>query len=380
MINTPLFNHLSKITDPRQQGKVKHFLDSLLFLMASAVISGAESWEEVEDFGNDKLPWLRKYLPFEAGIATHDTIARVMGLLDPREFQKQFSNWMAECCELIHGDVIAIDGKSLRGSFVEITDKDGKTGMTHVVSAFSAKHSLSLGQVVTDKKSNEITAIPKLLDLIDIRGCMVTIDAMGCQTKIGKKIVNKGGDYLLAVKGNQPRLHKALKRVFDVKRFEENPTEVFSMHDEAHGRIEDRHALISLDTSEIDDLALEWPGIKSIGSTLSFRQVKGKKASVSCKYYISSSVLTSEQFANAARDHWSIENSLHWKLDVGMSEDQCRIRRENAVENFASVRHVAMNLLKKTIIFKAGVKRKMHKANRSDSYRESVLNALQKSS
>ncbi|MCK5818288.1 MAG: ISAs1 family transposase, partial [Psychromonas sp.] len=231
ILSKPLFTNLSLVSDPRQQGKVKHKLLDILFLIITAVISGADTWEEIEDFGLDKLIWLRKYLPFKKGMPTHDTIARVMGLLDPKEFQLNFANWMSECCELIHGDVIAIDGKSLRGSFTEITDKDGKTGMLHVVSAFCAKHSVSLGQVTTDIKSNEITSIPKLLDLLDIRGCLITIDAMGCKTKIAQKIIDKGGDYLLAVKGYQGRLHGALKNVFNAKRLEENPLDVFTTQD-----------------------------------------------------------------------------------------------------------------------------------------------------
>ena len=216
------------------------------------------------------------------------------------------------------------------------------------------------------------------MGLLDIRGCMITIDAMGCQTKIAKKIVDKGGNYLLAVKGNQPKLHDALKKVFNAKRLEENCSEVFSTYEKGHGRAEDRHGLISLDASEIGDLAFEWPGLKSIGHTLSFRTEKGKETTSSSKYYISSEELSSEQFLNATRAHWSIENSLHWKLDVGMDEDSCRIRRENAVENLASVRHVVLNLLKNTGSFKAGMKRKLHKANRCDIYRAEVLNALQK--
>ena len=301
-----------------------------------------------------------------------------MGLLDPKKFQLNFANWMYDCCELMHGYVIGIDGKSLRGSFTEITDKDGKTGMVHGVSALCAKHSVSLGQVTTDIKSNEITSIPKLLDLLDIRGCLITIDAMGCQTKIAQKIIDKGGDYLLAIKGYQGRLHGALKNVFNAKRLEEKSLDVFTTQDEKHGRIEDRHGLISLNTSEIEDLAFEWLGLKSIGYTLSFRNQTGKDTTCSSKYYISSSKRSREQFLNAARDHWSIENSLHWRLDVGMGEDNCRIRRENTVENFASVRHIALNLLKSTTSFKAGIKRKLHKANRCDIYRESVLNSLKK--
>ena len=193
---------------------------------------------------------------------------------------------------------------------------------------------------------------------------------MGCQTKIAQKIIDKGGDYLLAIKGYQGRLHGALKNVFNAKRLEEKSLDVFTTQDEKHGRIEDRHGLISLNTSEIEDLAFEWPGLKSIGYTLSFRKQTGKETTFSSKYYISSSELTSEQFLNATRDHWSIENSLRWKLDVGMGEDQCRIRRENSVENLASVRHIALNLRKSTTTFKAGIKRKQHKANRCDIYRD----------
>ena len=371
MSQLTLLNQLSIIRDPRQPRKVHHNLVDVLFLAITAVISGCEGWEEIEDFGNDKLDWLKKYLPFSGGIPTNDTISRIFQLIDPNEFQKCFARWMKSCCEMTHGDVIAIDGKTLKGSF----KKQNKTDTIHMVSAFAAANSVVLGQVKTSEKSNEITAIPKLLDLLDIRGCLVTIDAMGCQTKIAKKIVDKGGDYLLPVKGNQKKLQSALDGIFSIHRLEDKETEAYSTSEKGHGREEVRHCMVA-NASEIGDLVFEWAGLKTLGYVVSFRTEKGKETTAAVKFYISSADLDAKALLNASRAHWSVENNLHWQLDVSMNEDACRIRQRNSTENLATVRHTSLNLLKSEKSFEGGIKRKHKQANRSDSYREQVISGL----
>ena len=373
MSKATLINHLSIIRDFRQPGKVQHELIDVLFLAITAVISGCEGWEEIEDFGHDKLDWLRQYLPFEEGIPSDDIISRIFQLIEPKEFQKSFAKWMKSCCEMTHGDIIAIDGKTLKGSF----KKKNKTDSIHMVSAFASANSVVLGQVKTSEKSNEITAIPKLLDLLDIRGCLITIDAMGCQTKIAKKIVDKGGDYLLPVKGNQERLQKALKKIFSISRLELKETETYTTSEKGHGREETRHCMVAdADADEIGDLAFEWSGLKTLGYVVSLRAKKGEASIASVKFYISSAELDAKSLLNAARAHWSVENNLHWQLDVSMNEDACRIRQNNSTENLAAVRHVALNLLKTDKTFTGGIKRKHKQANRSDKYRETIVSGL----
>ncbi len=371
MTQLTLLNQLSIIRDPRQPRKVHHNLVDVLFLAITAVISGCEGWEEIEDFGNDKLDWLRKYLPFSGGIPTDDTISRIFQLIDPNEFQKCFASWMKSCCEMSHGSIIAIDGKTLKGSF----NQQNKTDTIHMVSAFAAANSVVLGQVKTDAKSNEITAIPTLLDLLDIRGCLVTIDAMGCQTKIAKKIVDKGGNYLLPVKGNQKKLQSALDGIFSINRLEDKETEAYSTSEKGHGREEVRHCMV-VNASEIGDLAFEWTSLKTLGYVVSFRTEKGKKTTAAFKFYISSAELDAKSLLNASREHWSVENKLHWQLDVSMNEDACRIRQKNSTENLATVRHTSLNLLKADDSFQGGIKRKHKQANRSDSYREKIVSGL----
>lgn len=371
MSQATLINHLSIIRDFRQPGKVQHELVDVLFLAITAVISGCEGWEEIEDFGNEKLDWLRLYLPFEGGIPSDDTISRIFQLIEPTEFQKSFAKWMKSCCEMTHGDIIAIDGKTLKGSF----KKKNKTDSIHMVSAFASANSVVLGQVKTNEKSNEITAIPKLLDLLDIRGCLITIDAMGTQTKIAKKIVDKGGDYLLPVKGNQKKLQEALHKVFSIARLEAEDSEAYTTTEKGHGRKETRHCMV-VDADEIGDLAFEWTGLKTLGYVVSFRANKGEASTATVKFYISSAALDAKSLLNAARAHWSVENNLHWQLDVSMNEDACRIRQYNSTENLATVRHVALNLLKEDDTFTGGIKRKHKQANRSDSYREAIVSGL----
>ena len=365
-----LFQHFSDIPDHRQQGKIDHLLFDILFLTVSAVIAGSQGWEDIEDFGHDRLDWLRKYAPFENGIPRHDTIARVISAIDLGHFQKCFSLWMKDCQTTTEGQVVAIDGKRLRGSFNQSNRRDA----IHMVSAFACENKLVLAQTKTDKKSNEITAIPKLLDLLEIKGCLVTIDAMGCQKEIVKKVREKEADYLIALKGNQGTLFSQVEALLKPQIAELAAQEkLFSEATYERKREEIRW---SLSTQNIDNIAAaeEWLDLKTVGVIVSYRQETGKKQSgLVYRYYISSANLDSETLANKVREHWGIENGLHWKLDVGMNEDQCRIRREGAPEIFGGIRHVALNQLNEEKTFKKGVRAKQMKAARSIVYLEKVL-------
>jgi predicted transposase YbfD/YdcC len=368
-----LLQHLSIISDPRQQWKVEHKLSDILFLTIVAVIGGAEGWEEIEDFGIDHLDWLRQYGDFENGVPVHDTIARVMGMISATQLQKSFAAWMKECHVATAGEVIAIDGKTLRRSY----DKGRRQGAIHMVSAFSAANQVVLGQVKTDDKSNEITAIPELLELLSIRGCLVTIDAMGCQRAIAQKVLNKGADYLLAVKGNQPKLEEAFNNYFRMEMFQHPDSDSYSTQESGHGRKETRLSLAVDDLSILGDLVFEWPGLKTLGIVAAVREVGGEPAKdIKVRYYISSATLSAKELLEATRSHWSIESQLHWQLDVGMREDDCRIRREQAGENMATIRHIAFNALKGDTSFKAGMKRKQKRASRNNAYLSHVLAGL----
>ena len=365
-----LFDHISIIKDPRQKWKVAHTLSDILFLSIVAVIAGAEGWEEIEDFGKDKLEWLQKYGDFTNGIPVHDTIARVISMLNPKQFQSCFIAWMNDCHSVSKGSVIAIDGKTVRGSY----DKSKKRGAIHMVSAFCAANEVVIGQIKTAEKSNEITAIPELLNLLDISGCLITIDAMGCQKKIAQTIINKNADYLLAVKGNQKRLEQAFDNIFSLSDLQSESGDTYSTKEKSHGREETRLHKVSHGIDALGDIAFEWAGIKTLGYVASFRKEGGGPITApSVRYYISSAKLSAEELAHAAREHWSIEVKLHWKLDVALREDACRIRRGDAAENFSKIRHVSLNLLNADKSFKAGIKRKQKRAGRSESYLAQVL-------
>jgi predicted transposase YbfD/YdcC len=366
-----LFEHFSIIKDPRQSWKIEHKLFDILLLTICAVIAGADGWEDIEEFGNERLDWLKQYGDFENGIPVHDTIARVISQINPKQFQTCFIQWMASCHESTAGDVIAVDGKTVRRSF----DKSKKQGAIHMVSAFSTANKVVLGQLKTNVKSNEITAIPELLKLLEIKGCIVTIDAMGCQKDIAKTIVEQDADYLLAVKGNQGKLEAAFDKHFPLSSLSDYQGDYYNTEEKGHGRNEQRLHLVSDVFGDFVDLSFEWPHLKTLGVAISFRQegdnIRDKTMSV--RYYISSAKLTAKAFAEAIRAHWQIEAQLHWKLDVGMREDECRIRRGDAAENLAGFRHVAMNLLTNEKTVKAGIKRKRLKAALSADYLSRVL-------
>ncbi|WP_137425901.1 ISAs1 family transposase [Escherichia coli] len=396
-----LMEHISIIPDYRQAWKVEHKLSDILLLTICAVISGAESWEDIEDFGETHLDFLKQYGDFENGIPVHDTIARVVSCISPAKFHECFINWMRDCHSSDDKDVIAIDGKTLRHSY----DKSRRRGAIHVISAFSTMHSLVIGQIETDEKSNEITAIPELLNMLDIKGKIITTDAMGCQKDIAEKIQKQGGDYLFAVKGNQGRLNKAFEEKFPLKELNNpehdsyaisekshgreeirlhivcdvlnNPEhDSYAISEKSHGREEIRLHIVCDVLDELIDFTFEWKGLKKLCVAVSFRSIiaeQKKEPEMTVRYYISSADLTAEKFATAIRNHWHVENKLHWRLDVVMNEDDCKIRRGNAAELFSGIRHIAINILTNDKVFKAGLRRKMRKAAMDRNYLASVL-------
>ncbi|EHV1332953.1 ISAs1 family transposase, partial [Escherichia coli] len=304
-----LMEHISIIPDYRQAWKVEHKLSDILLLTICAVISGAESWEDIEDFGETHLDFLKQYGDFENGIPVHDTIARVVSCISPAKFHECFINWMRDCHSSDDKDVIAIDGKTLRHSY----DKSRRKGAIHVISAFSTMHSLVIGQIKTDEKSNEITAIPELLNMLDIKGKIITTDAMGCQKDIAEKIQKQGGDYLFAVKGNQGRLNKAFGEKFPLKELNNPAHDSSVMSEKSHGREEIRLHIVCDVPDELIDFTFEWKGLKKLCVAVSFRSIiaeQKKEPEMMVRYYISSADLTAEKFATAIRNHWHVENKL----------------------------------------------------------------------
>ncbi|EHI1013498.1 ISAs1 family transposase [Escherichia coli] len=281
-------------------------------------------------------------------------------------------NWMRDCHTSDDKDVIAIDGKTLRHSY----DKSRRKGAIHVISAFSTMHSLVIGQIRTDEKSNEITAIPELLNMLDIKGKIITTDAMGCQKDIAEKIQKQGGDYLFAVKGNQGRLNKAFEEKFPLKELNNPEHDSYAISEKSHGREEIRLHIVCDVPDELIDFTFEWKGLKKLCVAVSFRSIiaeQKKEPEMTVRYYISSADLTAEKFATAIRNHWHVENKLHRRLDVVMNEDDYKIRRGNAAELFSGIRHIAINILTNEKVFKAGLKRKIRKAAMDRNYLASVL-------
>jgi predicted transposase YbfD/YdcC len=303
-----------------------------------AVLGNAEGFEEIEDFGRSKLEWLKTFLELRNGIPSHDTIARVFQRIDPAAFEQCFSSWVTTLQGAHGGGIVAIDGKTLRRSF----DTAAHQSALHLVSAFASEQRLILGQRAVDGKSNEITAIPELLKMLDISGATVTIDAMGCQKEIAATIREQEAHYVLALKGNHPHLSADVEEFFKNKEYATSST--CSSTEAGHGRIEQRTYTV---TSDIASLCLknEWKDLLSIGMVESTRELKGKTC-VEKRYYLTSHVADAQLFAARVRGHWGIENSLHWVLDVTFREDESRLRAGNAAHNFAILRHIVYNLIK----------------------------------
>jgi predicted transposase YbfD/YdcC len=326
----------------RQQGKVLHKLLDILFIAVAGFIAGADDWELVIMFAESRIEWFKKYLELPNGIPSVHTFRRVFRMIDSKQFEKCFIRWVKEISRRSKGDIVAIDGKTARGAIEADQDKSP----IHIVSAWTSQNNLFLGQVKTDEKSNEITAIPELLDLLFLRGSIVTIDAMGTQKSIAAKIVNeKEADYVLSLKKNHENLYKDVADYFQFAKdetFKDIEYQFIRTVDKGHGRIETREYYLISDVSWLEDLK-EWAGLKAIGMVVSNRKENGKE-SVDTRYYLSS-VTDGNKFAEAVREHWGIE-SMHWLLDVTFKEDKSRIRKENEPENAALLRKMALNILK----------------------------------
>lgn len=353
---------LALIEDPRVERTRKHPLETILVMSVLAVICGADSFVEIELYGTTKKEWLATFIDLSSGVPSHDTIGRVFGALNPTALAQAFQRWTAAMATSTKEKLIAIDGKTLRRSFKHAGDH----AFVHMVSAWSQSNQVVLGQVKTDDKSNEITAIPALLDLLELKGTMVTIDAAGTQTAIAEKIVDKGGDYLLALKGNQPSLHAAVIEYFE-HRCDGYLLDSSETHDEGHGRDEVRRAWVSNSIATIAT-ADRWKSLANVIRVDSIRTVNGSQSHES-RYYLSSRAsLTAKQALAAVRSHWGIENSLHWVLDVAFREDDCRVRAENAAANFSAVRQLALGLLKQRTETKVGIKIRRSMAGWNDNF------------
>ena len=365
----PFLEHFADLPDPRTR-RPTYPLQELLLVAVCAILSGADDWVDVADWGRAKLGWLRRFLPFENGVASHDTFGRVFALLDAEVFEACFIAWMGSVCGALAGLEIAIDGKTVRRS-----QSSGQKAV-HLVSAYAHRLGVALGQVKTAEKSNEITAIPELLDALLLKGCVVTIDAMGCQKDIAAKVVGREADYVLMVKNNQPTLAAALEGFFEAA---ERGGWGGVAHTRAewvekgHGRIETRRCVATEDLGCLGNPA-DWAGVKTLAMVESTREINGG-ASVERRYYISSLDADADagRIGRVVRGHWGIENGLHWSLDIAYGEDQARMREGNSAENFSILRRITLNLLKPDKTVKVGIKNKRLKAGWDDAYRAKIL-------
>jgi predicted transposase YbfD/YdcC len=358
--------HFSNIDDPRKYN-IRHNLIDIITIAICAIICGAENWVDVEQYGKSKYDWLKQFLHLPNAIPSHDTFGRVFSLLDPKQFNEAFTCWWQSIQTLVYKKQVAIDGKTLRASH----DKASNKSAIHMVSAWAVQNGIVLGQIKTDEKSNEITAIPELIKQLELEGSIVSIDAMGCQKSIAKQIVDKQADYIFSLKGNHSAFHDQIKMFFQDNTNSVAGFDLFQSTDGDHGRIEIRRYCT---TDNIDWLQgkEQWAGLKTITMVQRQRHINDK-TSTETSYYISSIEMNAEKIARAIRGHWHIENSLHWVLDVSFDEDRCRVRKNHAPANMATLRHIVLNLIKQEKSFKGSVKTKRLKAAWENSYLLKIL-------
>lgn len=362
-MTSPL-DYFGELKDPRVERTKFHLLEDIIFITIAAVICGADSWNDIENYGKAKESWLKQKLKLPNGIPSHDTFNRVFSAISPSQMEKCFVKWIKSVCELTQGEVVSIDGKTIRGS----RDKGSKS-IVHMVSALAELNHLSLGQVKVGDKSNEITAIPKLLDVLEIKGCIVTIDAMGCQTEIAEKIIEKEADYILAVKGNQGSLEEG---IIDTIKFEK-PIETYEDIDYGHGRIETRVCSIYTDFSHIENWS-RWKNLQCIAKVDSNRYIKSTGVNeAEMRLYICSVIPCAENIGKSIRAHWGIENSLHWVLDVAFKEDHSMKTNPIAAQNFSIINRIALNLLSNEKSKKRSVKGKRLDAGWNNDYLLKIL-------
>lgn len=365
--------YFGDLTDPRVERTKRHALLDIVTLAVCGVICGAESWVEIEEFGKAKQAWFKQFLTLPHGIPSHDTFGRVFAALDPEQFGAGFGLWMAAIAQHTAGQVVALDGKTLRRSH----DRTNGKAALHVVSAWASANRLVLGQVKTQDHSNEITALPVLLDLLSLEGCVVTIDAMGCQRAIARQIREQGADYVLGLKGNQGRMHQEVTELFaqaQERAFVGVEHDYHRSVDKGHGRIEVRQCWTIHEPTYLQwlDEGEDWSDLGSIVMVAAERRV-GEQISRETRYYLSSLSGSAKDVGAAVRAHWGIENQLHWVLDMAFREDECRVRSGHASQNFATLRHLALNLLRQETTAKVGVKAKRLKAGWDTTYLLKVL-------
>ena len=366
--------HFSKLEDPRIDRQKLHPLMDIIVIAICAVICGAETWVDIENFGKARLEWFKKFLELPNGVPSHDTFGRVFGLLKAEAFEACFFDWVQAVNQVTRGQVIAIDGKEVRHSFDTFVGKKA----IHLVSAWASENRIVLAQRKVDSKTNEITVIPELLDSLEVAGCIVTLDAMGCQKEIARKIIERKADYILTVKDNQGHLHEDIAHLFGLYLKEPNPLQYVEAYaktvDKDHGRIEIRECWTLAVAPHQDAIRNvgDWERLTSLVCIRRERRLAAR-TQVEMQYYITSLAPNADRLLQAIRDHWGIENSVHWVLDVAFNEDRSRVRKDHAPENLAVIRRIALNLLRKEKSAKGGLQAKRLQCGWDENYFFKVL-------